>query len=222
MRIGIIGSGYIGGTLGYLWARAGHEVLYSSRHPEALADLVERSGGGARAGSIEEAARFGGVILLAVPYGALPRIAEQVGGLLVGKPVIDAGNPYPGRDGAMAQAVIDAGRGSGVATASYLPGSRVVRGFNTVWYRTLEREAHRKGDRVGIPLAGDDRGALEMAASLAVEAGFDPVVVGGIAESVRFDAGTAVYNTGMSGPEVRRALGLAHGADVDGGATIAH
>jgi predicted dinucleotide-binding enzyme len=206
MRIGIIGSGNIGGTVGPLWTRAGHEVLYSSRHPERLSSLVEQSGGRARAGSVLDAARFGDVILLAVPYGALPELSRDLASELRGKTLLDAGNLYPARDGAVAQEVLDSGRGAGLATAGYFPESKVVRAFNTVHFRTMAREAGREGDRIGIPLAADDPAALELAASLVRDAGFDPVKVGGLATAVRFDVGTPVYNTGMSGPELRRVL----------------
>jgi predicted dinucleotide-binding enzyme len=208
MKIGIIGSGRIGGALGPLWAKAGHEVFYASRHPENLDGLVKQTGPRARAGSVEDAARFGEVILLAVPYGAVPGLGPVLAPLLRGKVVIDAGNPYPQRDGQLATEVLASGQGSGVGTARSLPGARLVRGFNTVWSRTLEKEAHRSGDRVGIPLAADDAAALEEAAALVRDAGFDPVLVGPLPTAARFDTGTAVYNTGMSGPEVRRALGL--------------
>ena len=103
--------------------------------------------------------------------------------------------------------MLDEGTGSGLGTQAHLPGSRVVRAFNTVYYKTLEKEAHRAGDQVGIPLAGDDGAALEIAAGLVRDAGFDPVIVGGLAEAGRFDVGTAVYNSGKSGAEVRAALG---------------
>ena len=206
MRIGIIGSGMIGGTVGKLWAKAGHEVLFSSRHPEKLADLARAAGG--RAGTVEEAARFGEVVFLAVPYKALPELHQQIGEHLRGKTVIDAGNLYPDRDGAVAQSVLDEGVGAGVGTQRHLPEAHVVRGFNTVYFKVLEKEAHRKGDGVGIPLAGDDKAALDTAAKLVRDAGFDPVIVGGLSEARRFDAGTPVYNTGKSGPEVRAALGV--------------
>ena len=206
MRIGIIGSGYIGGTVGRLWAKAGHQVFFSSRHPEKLEELARAVGG--QAGTIEEAAAFGEVIFLAVPYKALPELAQQVGESLRGKPVLDAGNLYPERDGQVAQKVLDEGVGAGVATQQHLPGSRVVRAFNTVYYKTLEKEAHRQGDRVGIPLAGDDRAAPELAAGLVRDAGFDAVLVGALVEARRFDVGTPVYNSGKSGPELRAALGV--------------
>lgn len=93
MKIGIIGSGHIGGTLGVLWAKAGHEVFFSSRHPDQLADLVKRAGPSARAGTPREAAAFGEVILISVPYGALPEVGRDLASALTGKVVLETGNP---------------------------------------------------------------------------------------------------------------------------------
>jgi 8-hydroxy-5-deazaflavin:NADPH oxidoreductase len=208
MKIGIVGSGRIGGTVGSLWARAGHEVMFSSRHPETLDALVERVGGNASRGTLEEAARFGEVVLIAVPFKALPELGRMLAPLLESKVALESGNPYPDRDGEIAERVLESGRGTGQFVAEWLPGVRVVRAFNTVWDRTLAREAHRDGPRVGIPLASDDPHALEIAAGLVRDAGFDPVIVGGLERSKEFDVGALVYNTGMSGPEVRSALGL--------------
>jgi predicted dinucleotide-binding enzyme len=86
-------------------------------------------------------------------------------------------------------------------------GVRWVKAFNTVSFKVLEREAHRDGDRVGIPLAGDDREALETAVRLVRDAGFDPVIVGALARGKEFEPGTKPYNTGMSGPDLRNLLG---------------
>src|SRR5690606_6504079 len=91
-RIGIIGSGNMGGGLGLLWAAAGHQVLFSSRNPAELADLVRDAGDNARSGSPSEAAAFGEIVLIAVPYGATPQIGQEQGPLLRGKIVIDCGN----------------------------------------------------------------------------------------------------------------------------------
>ena len=208
MKIGIIGSGNIGGTLGPLWAKAGHEVFFSSRHPEKLQNLVHDSGPRTRAGAIEAAARFGDVVLLAVPFGALPDLGPAIAPLLAGKTVLDASNPYPNRDGQAATDALASGRGTGVATAGYLPGAKVVRAFNTVSSRTLEQQAHRATNRVGIPLASDDPAALAQAVALTSDAGFDPVPVGALPTAARFDPGTNVFNSGMSGPEIRRTLAL--------------
>jgi predicted dinucleotide-binding enzyme len=219
VKIGIIGSGRIGGTVGSLWAKAGHEVMFSSRHPEALDALVARLGETASRGTPEEAARFGEVVLIAVPFKALPDLGRALSPLLKGKVALETANPYPDRDGAMAQEVLDSGRGTGPFVAEWLPGVRVVRAFNTVWDRTLAREAHRGGPRVGIPLASDDPQALEIAAALVRDAGFDPVIVGGLERAKEFDVGALVYDTGMSGPEVRSALGLWDTTRVRGAAT---
>jgi predicted dinucleotide-binding enzyme len=83
-----------------------------------------------------------------------------------------------------------------------------VKAFNTVYFETLETEAHRDGDRVGIPLAGDDAEALALTAQLVRDAGFDPVLVGALDRGKEFEPDTRVYNTGMSGPQVREALGV--------------
>src|SRR5436305_10841503 len=77
LRIGVIGSGHIGGTIGSLWVKAGHPVLFSSRHPEELKDLVAGLGSLARNGTVAEAVSFGDVIFVAVPYGALPQLGKD-------------------------------------------------------------------------------------------------------------------------------------------------
>ena len=99
LKIGIIGAGKIGGTLATLWVKAGHEVLISSRHPDELQGLARSLGPKARVGTPREAAVFGDVVLISVPYAALPQIGKDLEKELKGKVVIDTGNPYPERDG---------------------------------------------------------------------------------------------------------------------------
>ncbi|WP_260600163.1 NADPH-dependent F420 reductase [Sphingomonas endolithica] len=208
MKIGIVGSGQIGGQIGKLWSQAGHEVLFSSRHPENLGDLVEQAGGAARAGTPEEAIAFGDVVLLSIPFVALPDFGRSMTEALGRKVVLETANPYPDRDGPMAQEVRQSGRGTGPYLREWFPGVRIVRAFNSVWDRTLATEAHRTAPRVGIPLASDHGGALEIAATLVTDAGFDPVIVGSLDRSREFDFGAPVYDTGMSGPDLRKALDL--------------
>jgi 8-hydroxy-5-deazaflavin:NADPH oxidoreductase len=208
MKIAIIGSGRVGGTVGKLWAQAGHQVRFSSRHPETLDALVAEAGPNASRSSIEEALAFGEVFLISIPYGALQAFGEQYGSQLAGKIVMETGNPYPDRDGEVAQNVLDSGLGTGHWSAQWLGGSRLVRAFNSVWDRTLAREAHRKPPQVGVPLAADDVEAMEIVAALVRDAGFDPVVAGPLSRAREFDVGTPVYATNMSGPELRRNLGL--------------
>jgi 8-hydroxy-5-deazaflavin:NADPH oxidoreductase len=208
MRIGIVGSGHIGGLIGTLWAQAGHEILFSSRNPSSLDDLVRAAENGARSGTPDEAIAFGDVLFLSIPFGALPEFGRTKAKLLAGRVVLESGNPNHKRDGAMAEAVTRSGRGTGVYLREWFPGVRIVRAFNTVWDGTLAKGAHRDGPRIGIPLASDDGEALETAARLVTDAGFDPVLVGILDRARDFDVGTIVYDTGMSGPEVRAALNL--------------
>jgi hypothetical protein len=208
MRIGIIGSGHIGGTIGKLWAKAGHEVMFASRHPEKLAGLASEAGQKASTGTVQEALSFGDVIVLSVPYMAVPSLAQQILPRLQDKIVLETSNPYPERDGPMAQEVRDSGRGTGAYLREWFPGIRIVRAFNSVWDQTLAKEANRPGPRVGIPLASDDAEALELASQLVRDAGFEPVIVGSLDRAKDFDVGAKVYNTGMSGPELRSALGI--------------
>ncbi len=205
-RIGIIGSGRIGGAVGLKWAEAGHEILFSSRHPEELAGLVERAGPRTRAGLPAEAAAFGEVVLIAVPYAALPQVGQDYAPLMQGKVVIDCGNPYPQRDGPMAAEALE--KGTGVASAEFLPGVRLVRAFNAIGSGSVETKAHREGEKVAIPIAGDDEDALRIVSALVVDAGFDPVVVGSLARAREFDQGSAVYVKDMTAAQLREALGL--------------
>jgi len=207
LKIGVIGTGHIGGNLATLWAKAGHELVISSRHPEELEDLARSLGPKVRVGTPREAAAFGDVVLISVPYMALPQVGRDYKSELEGKVVLDTCNPYPQRDGPMAE---EARRqGTGVASAEFLPGTRLVRAFNAINYNDLKGEAHRSGELVAIPLAGDDKGALEVAEGLVRDAGFDPVVVGPLSRAREFDVGTKVYTEVLTAKQLQQALGLA-------------
>src|ERR1700722_20027277 len=162
MKIGIIGAGHIGGTIGELWVKADHPVFFSSRHPEELKDLVARLGPLAQAGTVEQAIAFGDVVFMAVPYGALPQIGRDYGKSLAGKIVLDADNAVASRDGAIADEVER--DGIGVTSQKYLPGARLVRAFNTLSYMIFAREANRPVPRLAVPIAGDDQEAVQVAA----------------------------------------------------------
>jgi 8-hydroxy-5-deazaflavin:NADPH oxidoreductase len=205
-RIGIIGAGKIGGTLAKLWVEAGHEVLISSRHPEELKPLAQSLGPKAHVGTPQDAALFSDVVLISIPYGAMPQVGKDLAKELAGKIVIDTGNPYPERDGDMA---LEARRkGTGVASAEFLPGVKLVRAFNAISFRSLQSEAHRKGDLVGIPIAGDDSHAVAVVSQLVKDAGFDPVMVGPLSSARLFDVGTPVYVQLLTAKELRARLKL--------------
>ena len=206
LKIGIIGAGEIGSALARHWGAAGHQIMISSRHPEELQALAKEIGPNVKVGTPREAAAFGDVIQLAVPYGATPQVGRDYAAELKGKIVLDAGNPYPSRDGEMA--VRDRQRGTGVASAEYLPGTRLVRAFNAINSGPLLNEGFRKPVRIGIPLAASDPEAMKVAAQLVSDAGFDPVPVGDLSRAREFDYGTPVYVRGMTAAELRKALKL--------------
>lgn len=208
MKIGILGAGMIGGTVGRLWAEAGHEVMFGVRHPARLDSLIAGIGGKARAGSALEAVHQTDVVLAAVPFRAWHGVAGEIVAELGDKVVLDATVPDPPRDGAFGDAALARLDGVAFAVAPLLPRAKLVRAFSTVMWTTLGSEAHRAGDRIGIPLAGDDAGALALASRLVTDAGFDPVVVGPLSEARRFDPGTKVFDSDMTGREVRVALGI--------------
>jgi 8-hydroxy-5-deazaflavin:NADPH oxidoreductase len=205
--IGTIGSGHIGGTIGGLWVKAGHSVLFSSRHPEELKDLVAGLGPLARTGTVEQAIAFSNVLLLAVPYAALPQIGRDYGEALKGKIVLDACNAVSARDGTITEEVER--DGVGVTSQKYLPGARLVRAFNTLNYMIFAKEANRPDPKLGVPIAGDDREAVQMAAGLVRDAGFDPVVVGDLAAASRFQRGAPGYGQSVTAAELKQKLSLA-------------
>lgn len=206
LRIGIIGSGHIGGTIGGLWVRAGHSVLFSSRHPDDLKDLAAGLGPLARAGTVAQAIDFGEALLVAVPYGAVPQLGQDYGDALRGKVVLDACNAVAARDGAVAEEVER--NGIGIISQKYLLGTRLVRAFNTMSYTIFAREANRPEPKLAIPIAGDDPAAVQLAAGLVRDAGFEPVIVGTLADARRFQRGGPGYGQAVSAAELKQKLSL--------------
>jgi len=205
-RTGIIGSGNIGGTIGGLWVKKGHSVFFSSRHPDELKDMVTKLGSLAQAGTVEQAVAFGDVLFIAVPYGAIPQIGKDYSAAMKGKVMLDACNAVSSRDGAVADEVER--NGIGVTTQKYFPGVRIVRAFNTMSYMVFAREANRPDPKLAIPIAGDDPQALQIAASLVRDAGFDPVTVGTLADARRFQRGQAGYGQQVTAAELKQKLSL--------------
>ncbi len=188
LKIGIIGSGRIGGTLGALWLKAGHEVMFSSLDLEHDKELAARLGGKARAGTPKEAAAFGEVLLMAVPYSALPQLGRDLANQIKGKVVLDACNPFPARDGEIATWARE--KGAGLASAELLPGARLVRAFNAIGYARLPVIAERRGERTAMPMAGDDANAIAVASRLVSDIGFEPVLIGPLAKGKYLIPGT--------------------------------
>jgi hypothetical protein len=204
-KIAFIGAGRMGSGLAKLWATAGYEVMLSSRDLDAVKQLAAQIGPNARAGTPTEAAAWGDVVVVTVPYSALPQIGRDYRSELKGKIVLDTCNPSPQRDGPMTKEALD--KGTGVMDPIYLPGTRLVRAFNTVNFALLAAPTPASGERHGVPLAADDKGALKVAVQLVRDAGFDPVVVGGLSSAKSFDMGHGIHGT-MTASEVRTALGI--------------
>lgn len=206
MRIGIIGAGHIGGTLARHFVEVGHEVAISnSRGPEALADLVDELGGGAQAMTASEAARFGEIVIVSVPFG---RYRELPAEPLPGKVVVDTNNYYPQRDGHFEELDSDRTTSSELLQA-HLPGARVVKAFNAILWTRLRDDGlpAGAGERLGIPISGDDAEAKRTVAELIDQIGFDPVDAGTLAQGGRkHQPGTAAYTQGLQTDELRARL----------------
>lgn len=208
MKIGIIGSGNIGGNFGIHLAKAGHEVMFSSRHPEQLTALKEEAGPNAQTGTPDEAAVFGEVIVLSIPFKAIEMVAREWRDLLRSKIIIDTCNPYPGRDGEIASQVINDPdiRQSGY-TAQQLPHSKVVKALNTIYYKHLRDYGFRSPEnRIGLPIAGDDPEAKKVVSQLIEDIGFDVVDVGTLEDSTVMEVDQVLYGKLLSAKEIKEKL----------------
>jgi predicted dinucleotide-binding enzyme len=204
-KIGFIGAGKIGGGLARLWATAGYKVMLSARDLGPVKELAAQIGPNAQVGTPAEAAAFGDVVVVTVPFSALPQVGKDYASELKGKIVLDTCNPVLARDGPMAQEALD--KGTGVVDAMLLPGTRLVRAFNTTGAGYLTPIAERTGPKFGVPLASDDKEALKVAAQLVRAAGFEPVIVGGLGTAQSFDLHHTVHG-GMTADEIRAALNI--------------
>jgi predicted dinucleotide-binding enzyme len=180
LKIATIGSGREGSALGTVFAKAGHPVMFSSRHPEQLKDMVANAGPSAKAGTVAEAVAFGDVVLLVVPYSAVEEIAREHGKALAQKKlVIDVSNPIPQRDGEELVKKVNEEGGAGLFAAKLIPGAKIVRAFNNFGSANLTANAGNK-DKNGVPIAGDDKDAIALTEKLVREIGFEPVLIGGL------------------------------------------
>jgi 8-hydroxy-5-deazaflavin:NADPH oxidoreductase len=207
VKIGMIGAGHIGGTLAGLFVRAGHEVAVSnSRGPATLQDLVAGLGERAQAMTAEDAARFGDVVVVSVPFG---RYRELPTGGVAGKAVIDTNNYYPRRDGQFEE--LDSDRTTSSAQLqAHLSGARVVKAFNAIHWNSLRDRGRPSGDpqRIGIPISGDDEEAKRTVAELIDQIGFEAVDAGALAEGGRkHQPGSQLYGEELSAGELRARLG---------------
>jgi predicted dinucleotide-binding enzyme len=206
MRIGVIGAGALGGTVGRVLVKAGHEVKFSSRHPEELAARVRELGPRASTGTPREAAEFGTVLLFAVPYEALPQLGRDLKDDIRGKVVLDACNTSSKTDSALVREL--QANGAGLTSAKLLPDTRLVRAFSAVDATQVEASFKHEREKLGVPLAGDDAEALQVTAQLVRDAGCEPVIVGNLAACKSFDRDGPGWRANTSAPNLRHLLGL--------------
>ncbi|MFL1895293.1 NADPH-dependent F420 reductase [Aquimarina sp. 2-A2] len=198
MKIGVIGSGNIGGNLGKHWAKAGHEVLFSSRHPEQLNDLVKEAGGKAQAVSVEKAFEANAdAYVLAMPFRAIDQLSELYAGEYGNKVIIDATNPYPERDGEMAQEVRDSNRNASEYTAMKFNTAKTAKAFNTIHAEHLKERAFRNSDKLAVPYAAQDQESKQVAQTLIEDIGFEAVYVGDLGKTNIMDPDQKIYGKSM-------------------------
>jgi predicted dinucleotide-binding enzyme len=202
MRIGVIGSGHIGGAVGERLVQAGHDVaIANTRGVDGVRETAERIG--AQPATIEDAAGYGDVVFEAIPFGAYGSLPADA---LKGKVVVDASNYYPGRDGPMDE--VENGTPSSRLIADHLGGARVVKAFNTIMASRIRDEYKPAGDpgRLAIPIAGDDDDAKRLVTQLVDDIGFDAVDAGTLEQSSRQEPGTPVSGPALNADGVRDAL----------------
>ncbi len=205
MKIGILGAGNIGAAAARLFIAAGHEVAVSnSRGPESLRELVRELGPRAHAMTIDDAARFGEVVLLAVPWRTPEALPHPE--LLRGKIVIDAMNPYR-PDGGFYDL---AGSTSSEVVLKRMPGVRLVKAFNTIYYVHLAERGRTElplEERHTIYVAGDDEEAKNVVSRLIEEIGFVPLDTGSLREGGRMqEPDSPIYNQTYNGRQAREFL----------------
>jgi hypothetical protein len=189
INIGIIGSGKVGSALGKAWLNAGHLVMFSSQHLEDDQALATTLGPNAHAGTPRDAAAFGAVVLIAVPYSAIPSLGKELGELLKGKIVIDASNPIVARDGEIAGIARE--KGAGIASSEFLSGARIIRTFNAIPAAKMGAAAGQNV-RLGMPMAGDDATAIQLISRLVRDVGYEPVIIGGLQMGKHLLPGTSL------------------------------
>lgn len=207
MKIGIIGAGNIGAAAAKLFIEAGHEIaIANSRGAETLRDLVAQLGEKARAASLEDAAAFGEIVFVSIPFGKYATLPAVI---FEGKIVIDSNNYYLGRDGNYVE--LDAGKTtSSELLGNHLKGARIVKGFNTIWFEHLKTQGNKElplETRRVIFIAGDDSKAKETVAKLIEDIGFAAVDTGFLHEGGKLQQpDTPIYNKTLTAREAEAIL----------------
>ena len=204
MKIGIIGSGNIGGNLGKHWAKAGHEVLFSSRHPEELGSLIKEAGKNTKAVSVTEAFEANAdAYLLAMPFKAIDKLSELYAGEYADKVIIDATNPYPERDGEMAQDVRDANYNASEYTAMKFSTATTAKAFNTIKAEHLRNRAFSETEKLAVPFAAQDHLSRDITKQLIEDIGFDALFIGTLDATEIMDPEHQIFGKSTTLSELR-------------------
>lgn len=206
MKIGIIGAGHIGGTLARFWANSGHQVTVSSRHVEQLAALVSQISPNIFTGSVEEAAKFGEVVVLSIPLGGIKTTGAKIANHLVNKTVIDTMNPFIERDGDLAKEIIESGLSSGEATQKRFPSAKIVRAFSSIRYSDLMSQNHRNPPLVAVPFATDYQESRNTVIQLIKDAGFEPFDLGSLKDSKPQDPDGILFGKALTSDQIKELL----------------
>jgi predicted dinucleotide-binding enzyme len=195
MKIGLLGTGNMAQALAAHWVRAGHDVFVGGRDKGRAQQLASRLGdgsgyGAAGSGNLRAAAKFGDVVLAALPYGAGVEVAGKLRADLEGKVLVDCSNPV----GPGFRLLTDGGPSAAQELAAAAPGARVVKAFNLchedVW--RMEPPVF-DGRRLVVPVCGDDEPALTLVRELVRDAGCEPVSGGGLARAGLLEAAAALF-----------------------------
>ena len=206
MKIGIIGAGFIGRALATLAVKSGHDVMISnSRSAASLGSTAVAIG--CKVGTAFEAAQFGEVVCVAIPLMNYETIPVEP---LAGKIVLDANNYYPHRDGHI-EALESNTSTTSELLAKHLVGAKVVKAFNAILQRDLEKDGRPRGspDRRALPIAGDDEQAKRIATNLLDQFGFDTVDAGALSEGWRFQRAMPAYCIALDAAKLSQALAQA-------------
>lgn len=193
MNIGIIGSGRIGSGLAKHWVASGHRIMFGSRHPDKAQEVADSLGSGTQVGSVADAAQFGEVVVLAVPWTAAED-ALQSAGSLAGKTLIETTNPIGRGPDGMAM-VLPPDTSAAEEIARMAPGAHVVKVFNTTYAQLVHNGGQFGDQRANVFLCGDDDGAKETVKRLAEAVGFEPIDIGPLRMARFLEPFTAVIVT---------------------------
>ena len=207
MKIGVIGAGHIGSNAARLFVKAGNQVaIANSRGPQTLDPLIEELGDNSEAVTVEQARDFGDIVFISIPLGRIDELPTEG---WENKIVIDSNNYYPERDGQIAE--MDSGElTSSELLLRHIPGARLVKGFNTIWFEHLRSQGNTDlplEDRRAIFIAGDDSDAKAVVAKLIEDIGFAAVDTGFLREGGRSQqTGTAIYNKELTAAEAAKVM----------------